>query len=210
MQGRLATWIVCASMILGGCFDGGGGGGGRHGNKAPTIAGSPVSGAVPDSEYVFQPSASDSDGDALNFLISNKPDWLQFDAATGRLYGTPGAHHVGEYQEIEISVTDGTKSTNLPRFAIIVYASGEESATLSWNPPTENADGSPLLDLAGYKIYFGHMADRLDRVIVLSNPGLTRYLVENLYPETWFFAMSSFNARGDESGRSPTVSKRIT
>jgi hypothetical protein len=196
-------------MVLGGCFEGGGGGGG-HGNKAPTISGSPVSGVIPGNEYVFQPSGSDSDGDALGFSISNKPEWLQFDAATGRLQGTPGMDHVGEYQDIRISVTDGRKSTRLPRFTIIVYSTGDESATLSWNPPMENADGSPLLDLAGYKIYVGHMADKFDRVIVLRNPGLTRYLVENLYPENWYFAMSSFNERGQESRRTPTVHKRIT
>jgi hypothetical protein len=199
-------------MILGGCLGGGGGGGGsgQNGNKAPTISGSPVSGVIPDQDYEFQPFASDSDGDALEFSISNKPDWLQFDAATGRLHGTAGADHVGEYQEIAISVTDGRKSATLREFTIIVYSSGEASATLSWNPPMENTDGSPLVDLAGYKIYFGHVADSLDRVIVLRNPGLTRYLVENLYPETWYFAMTSFNARGHESGRSPAIRKRIT
>ncbi len=28
-------------------------------------------------------------------------------------------------------------------------------ATLSWDPPTTNADGTPLTDLAGYRIYYG-------------------------------------------------------
>ncbi len=29
------------------------------------------------------------------------------------------------------------------------------TATLSWSEPTTNADGSPLLDLAGYRVHFG-------------------------------------------------------
>jgi hypothetical protein len=28
-------------------------------------------------------------------------------------------------------------------------------ATLSWDPPTTNVDGTPLTDLAGYKVYYG-------------------------------------------------------
>jgi len=29
------------------------------------------------------------------------------------------------------------------------------SALLSWNAPSTNEDGTPLTDLAGYKIYYG-------------------------------------------------------
>ena len=35
--------------------------------------------------------------------------------------------------------------------AVTVFAG---DATLAWDPPTTNADGSPLTDLAGYKIYY--------------------------------------------------------
>ena len=29
------------------------------------------------------------------------------------------------------------------------------SATLSWTPPTQNMDGTPLTNLAGYRVYWG-------------------------------------------------------
>lgn len=83
------------------------------------------------------------------------------------------------------------------------------AATVSWNPPTQNADGSQLGNLAGYRIYYGKSATRLDRSIDIDNPGLTRYLVEDLAPARWHFAMTSVNAQGVESQRSQTVSKRI-
>ncbi len=83
------------------------------------------------------------------------------------------------------------------------------SATLSWYPPTENGDGSYLEDLAGYRIYYGRSAKKLDRAITIDNPGLTRYVVENLSPARWHFAMTSVNSRGVESKRSETVSKKI-
>ena len=67
-----------------------------------------------------------------------------------------------------------------------------------------------LTDLAGYRIYYGRSATQLNQSVVLNNPGLTRYVVENLSPAQWHFAMSSVNASGAESRRSQTVSKTIT
>ena len=83
------------------------------------------------------------------------------------------------------------------------------AATLSWNPPTQNADGSQLGNLAGYRIYYGKRATRLDRYVDIDNPGLTRYMVENLAPARWHFAMTSVNLQGIESQRTKTVSKRV-
>ena len=77
-------------------------------------------------------------------------------------------------------------------------------------PPTENADGSTLIDLAGYRIYYGRNASTLDQVVKLSNPGLSRYVIENLSPARWYFSMTSLNSSGVESTRSPTASKLIT
>jgi hypothetical protein len=71
--------------------------------------------------------------------------------------------------------------------------------TLSWQPPTENADGTPLLDLAGYTIYFGTMSQSYDNEIQLDNPGLTTYVVENLVPDTYYFAATAVNSSGIES-----------
>lgn len=217
MQRRIATGMVCALGMLSGCFGSGGGGdggtnrvaGGHESNEPPTITGSPLTTTMRKETYAFQPSASDPDGDALRFSIHQKPPWAQFDEATGRLSGTPKAPDVGLYVDITISVTDGELQTSLPPFSIEVFHSGDESATLSWMPPTENADGSVLEDLNGYKIYVGRAEDALDRVIRIGNEGLTRYVVEGLYPGTWYFAMSSFNKKGQEGRRTPAVRKTV-
>jgi hypothetical protein len=98
----------------------------------------------------------------------------------------------------------------LPRFAVTVDQIAGGSVTLSWYPPTQNADGSALTDLAGYRIYYGYDVDALDRVITLQNPGLTRLVVEDLATATWHFSMTSVNSSGSESARSPMVSKTIS
>ncbi len=46
-------------------------------------------------------------------------------------------------------------------FDITVNQIALGSATLSWKPPTENADGSALTNLAGYRIYYGRNRDNL-------------------------------------------------
>ncbi len=179
-------------------------------NGKPTVSGEPPTSIRAGQAYDFTPQASDPDGDALTFRVSNKPSWASFDEATGRLWGTPQDADVGVNVDIKISVTDGKQSVELPRFAVTVDQIAGGSVTLSWYPPTQNADGSALTDLAGYRIYFGHDADALDRVITLQNSGLTRLVVEDLATATWHFSMTSLNSSGSESARSPMVSKTIS
>jgi hypothetical protein len=178
-------------------------------NQKPTVSGDPPSSIRAGQVYEFTPQASDPDGDKLKFRVSNKPSWANFDRATGRLWGTPRDADVGINVDIRISVTDGRKSTVLPRFSITVDQISNGSVTLSWNPPIQNADGSALTDLAGYRIYYGRQVDTLSRVITLRNPGLTRLVIEDLASATWHFSMTSFNSSGSESERSPAVSKTV-
>ena len=83
------------------------------------------------------------------------------------------------------------------------------TALISWTPPTENTDGSPLTDLAGYKIYYGTTPGNYGIPITINNPGLSSYLVENLASSNWYFVMAAFNSSGIESSYSAEVSKTI-
>jgi hypothetical protein len=178
-------------------------------NRAPTLSGTPPIAALPGVAYSFTPTASDPDGNTLTFSIANPPAWASFDTATGRLSGTPGLQHVGVTSGIVITVSDGTLSAVLPSFALSVQALATGSATLSWTPPTTNTDGSPLTNLAGYKIYWGPAAGNYPNSVTLTNPGLTSYVVENLLPGTYFFAASAVSSTGGESAFSSPGSKTI-
>jgi hypothetical protein len=159
--------------------------------------------------YSFTPTASDPDGNTLTFSIANAPAWATFDTATGRLSGTPGAQHVGATSGIVITVSDGTLSASLPAFTLTVQPIALGSATLSWTPPTTNTDGSPLTNLAGYKVYWGPSAGNYTNSVSLTNPGLTSYVVTNLMPGTWFFVATAVNSVGAESVFSSPASKTI-
>ncbi len=91
-------------------------------NSIPLISGSFPTLVSVDASYNFTPSASDSDGDPLVFSIVNKPDWATFNPATGQLSGTPAAAHVGFFNNILVSVSDGVANEVLPAFSIQVQA----------------------------------------------------------------------------------------
>jgi hypothetical protein len=91
-----------------------------HADTAPVISGAPDDTALIGASYSFQPGASDADGDELRFSIDRKPNWASFDAGSGRLYGTPPAGSAGRYDDVRISVNDGTYLRSLDAFDIEV------------------------------------------------------------------------------------------
>jgi len=209
---------VAISAVVAGCLGGSTSGEGSGEppppppavNEPPSISGTPPTALQVNEDYDFRPRASDPDGDALTFSIQNRPDWATFDSATGRLHGRPGEADVGQFTDIAISVSDGNASDSLAAFAISVNQVGLGSITLSWSPPTTDADGTAITGLAGYRIYYGQTPDSLDEIVVINNPGTIRYVIENLSPATWFFCMTSFNDSGLESVRTAIGSKSVT
>ncbi len=179
------------------------------GNDAPTISGSPATSVSVGNSYAFTPTATDPNDDRLTFNISNRPSWATFDTSTGRLSGTPTSAQVGTYSNIVIRVSDGRSTVSLPAFTITVSDVANGSATLTWAPPTRNSDGSALNDLAGYRIVYGTSANALDRTIEVRNPGISSYVVENLSPATYYFAVRAFSSSGSESANSNVASKTI-
>lgn len=93
---------------------------------------------------------------------------------------------------------------------VFLFASGlyAGSITLSWNPPTTNEDGSPLTDLAGYKIYYGTSSRNYSFYINVGN--VNSYTVNNLTEgATYYFAVTAYDNSGNESKFSNEVSKII-
>ncbi len=97
-------------------------------NDAPTLSGTPATSVAEDSAYSFTPTAEDADGDRLTWAITNMPLWASFDTTTGALTGTPANEHVGDYEDIVISVTDNN-----------IAAPVELPASTSKSPPPPTA-----------------------------------------------------------------------
>lgn len=84
------------------------------------------------------------------------------------------------------------------------------SATLSWEAPTTNTNGTALTDLAGYRIYYGSSPEHLSHTLKISTIGLQTYVIDDLEPGTWYFAVMAIAANGVESQLSKMAIKTIT
>ncbi|QTA93644.1 putative Ig domain-containing protein [Desulfonema magnum] len=115
-------------------------------NDAPTIGGTPSDSVQQGKPYSFTPNTDDPDlihGDAPpTFSIENKPEWANFNAQTGELYGTPVRDDIGTTTEITITATDSKGlSASLDPFDITVERLNLEP-TIVGNPLTSvNQDG---------------------------------------------------------------------
>jgi len=177
-------------------------------NRAPTLSGAPQGALNVGESFAFTPAASDADGNALSFSVSNKPAWASFNTHTGQLAGTPSAADVGSYANIAIRVSDGSASATLS-FAITVNQVSLGSATVTWSPPTQNVDGTAISALAGYRVMYGTTAGKLTQTLEVKNAGLTSLVVENLSPATYYFAVKAFTTDGAESDPSNVASKVV-
>ena len=178
-------------------------------NTPPTIGGTPATSVTAGTAYSFTPTASDANGDTLTFSIVNRPAWASFNSSTGRLSGTPDSTRVGSYSNIVISVSDGQASTALAPFTITVVAATSGSATVSWSPPTTFVDGTPIKNLAGYRIVYGASPSDLSRSVSIPSPAITSAVIEALTAGTWYFAVKAYTTASVESDLSTVVYKII-
>ena len=95
-----------------------------------------------------------------------------------------------------------------------------KSVTLLWDAPTTNMDGSLLTDLAGFKIYYRiPSADEYSDPIIVPMESASckmsrkimqcTYIVNNLNPGTYYFALTAYNDNGAESHYSNERAKII-
>ena len=185
------------------------------GSPAPVaLTGTPANSVTAGQNYVFQPTVSAGAG-AVTFQIQGKPTWAAFNTSTGALTGTPAAANEGTTAGITITASNGSGSASIGPFAIVVNAPatsappGSGSANLSWTAPTENTDGTPLTDLAGYHIYYGTSAGAWTSTITILSATETSYVVSGLASGTYYFTIVAFNSEGIDSADSNVGSKTI-
>jgi hypothetical protein len=205
-----ASFLGTAASLLVACFGANGSGTADDpppANRAPTLSVASSFEVLVGRVLTITRRASDPDGDALTFSVSNRPAWLSFSARTGVLTGTPGTGDVGVYDPV-ITVSDGkAQATDQARVTVAQAVAGR--ATLSWRAPTQRVDGSPLTNLAGFRVYYGNSSNDLRYVIQVADPGARSRVIEDLTVGNWFFAATAYDDGGGESSRSSVASKTI-
>jgi hypothetical protein len=80
------------------------------------------------------------------------------------------------------------------------------TAALTWNAPTTYTNGSPLTNLAGYKIHYGKASGIYTATFTVGN--VTNYTLA-LPAGTYYFTVSAYDALGSESSLSNEVAKTV-
>ena len=89
---------------------------------------------------------------------------------------------------------------------LITTSSFAGEITLAWDAPVTNEDGTPLTDLAGYKIYYGTSSGNYTEIMDVGNE--TAHQFTGLPDGTeYFFAVTAYDASANESTYSNEVSK---
>lgn len=83
---------------------------------------------------------------------------------------------------------------------------GKDSITVNWVAPTLNDDGTPLTDLAGYKIYYSNSPAMSQNQVKDVKPGSVNSAVlgPGLAPGTYYIVMNSYTAASIESTKVPS------
>lgn len=98
----------------------------------------------------------------------------------------------------------GSRGTALNMVTISVNG----TMSLNWVAPTENADGSQLTDLNGYRVYYGQSPRNYTNNTDVDDPSATSASIA-LPPGDYYVAMTALDREGNESAYSNEVVKTV-
>jgi Fibronectin type III domain len=123
--------------------------------------------------------------------------------------GTSSSSSSGSTSSSGSSSSSGTATGSSGSTSGTLPTAPASSVAINWTPPTENVDGTPLTNLAGYDIHYGTASGKYTQTISVSNAGIATYVVQDLTPGTYYFAIAAVNADGTESPLSSEVSATV-
>jgi hypothetical protein len=127
---------------------------------------------------------------------------------TNEFWGDPSPG-TGKRCEVVDSLVVDTTTAITPTTTTTTIAGATGTATLVWQKPSQNTDGSALVDLAGYIVKYGTDPASLSQTVTLTDPAATRHTLQSLGRGTWYFTVASLTSTGVESDLTPMVNKTI-
>ena len=100
---------------------------------------------------------------------------------------------------------DSAQGTIMAATSVLVTSGG---TLITWQPPTENVDGSPLNDLLAYRIYVGDSTANYHQHVDVTDPNASSHFVP-LSRGDYHVAMTAVDSDGNESAFSNEVIKTV-
>jgi len=91
----------------------------------------------------------------------------------------------------------------------VALSTAGSSATLTWQPPVLNTDGTALKDLSAFKVYWGSAQGTYPYSTRIASSSVRSHTVTGLGTGTWYFVVTALNASGVESQRSNVWHKTV-
>jgi hypothetical protein len=213
----LGSMVLGVALSMSSCSSGSGGGQppGSDDANPPSSSGLTIAITTPDAAQV------DTTDDAMSIAGSASSDsgvssvsWESDQGHTGTANGTNSwtidqiPLELGA-NTVTVTATDAAGDNQSDKIVINRESEGTGAATLSWVAPTERTDGTALTDLAGYTIHYGRLSGVYDYQIDINTPGVVTYLVENLVPGEWYFAVTAYDSGGLTSDYSNEAYRQI-
>jgi len=146
-------------------------------NRSPRFTSAPPTEATVGALLEYKVTATDEDGDVLEYSLPMGPAGAAIDTATGRLAWTPEAYQLGE-QNLVVTVRDGRGAAASQHFTITVREP-------IWRGPTCSVDTRRLVARQGEPITFSGTAIGGSAEVV--------YVMLRVDGGPWFFADGRLN-----------------
>jgi len=174
------------------------------GGSATRTANVSVTNAIPTVNLAASPSTVQTGANTtLTWSSTNATSctasggWVGSRATSGS--STTGALNTATTYALACTGAGGTANTTAT-VTIGAVVNGS-TATLSWEAPTTNTDGTPVTPLSGYTIYYGTSPSALSHSIP-AGATATSYEITGLAPGTWYFAVAANAKVGTKSAMS--------
>ena len=107
------------------------------------------------------------------------------------------------------NVVLGTQTSAIVTITGDSGSSTTSAATVSWNPPTTNTNGTPVTTLTGYHVHYGTTAGSLAKSTAVSGASTTSAEITGLTAGTWYFAVAADAEDGTEGPQSSVGSMTV-
>ncbi|MEE4382733.1 MAG: fibronectin type III domain-containing protein [Pseudomonadales bacterium] len=220
---RLRLGLVLGALALAGCGEGEETG--TEAQQEPSVqtpqpaapdpvAGGGTSSGAPSSPVAEPKLVFDVSGESVDPGGSVSLRWEAEDAdrceASGAWNGSRPVSGSAEIGPVTADSTFSLECTGPGGAVMTMQTVVVRAARLSWTPPTEAVDGSPLAGLAGYRVHYGFASRDYSVAIDVNDPGADAYLVDSLAPgQTYYFAVTAVDVAGRESAYSNEGVKAI-